>query len=50
MDFTKMKFGVIQHEGGLIIVIEGEFLGPYDGRQVKKIIQILEGELHCRKS
>ncbi|MEK5417069.1 hypothetical protein [Paenibacillus sp. FSL L8-0708] len=49
LDFSKLKFGAIQHEDGLVIVTNGIFHGPFNQREMVEVMKIFKTEQGRRK-
>lgn len=49
LDFSKMKFGVVQHENGIVIVTNGIFHGPFNQREMVEVMKIFKTEQGRRK-
>lgn len=41
IDFKGMKFGAILHDDGIVIVVDGTFIGPFNEKQAKEIRNLL---------
>lgn len=44
IDFTEMEYGVIKSKKGIVLVVNGRFLGPFSKRRYDEVIQILENQ------
>lgn len=47
IDFAKMEYGAIKSEDGVYIIVLGKMHGPFNGRQLDKIVDIMKLEVNA---